>query len=210
MPSRAPWSRLLSLAAACSLVLAADGQERPAAEPRPAPRRIEAFPRHSFELAVSDDSVRGEYLRALGEGKSRFSLAFLGNADDDYLGSLQLMRFGEPSTDLPLELGLGLGFYAGRVDAPDADVYALTIGGAARYRFDTAFPTSVGFTLHFAPDATAFGDGERLIDLVARCELDVSSFATAFVGYRLVEADVGNGREPDFDRGFHVGVRIGL
>ena len=165
-------------------------------------------PRHAFEVALSHEAVWAGYRSPFRRAGGHFEVEALASDDDGYAGAVHVMRFTQPS-ELPLALGVGLGFYAGFVDEPDAEVYALTIGGAADYAFATEIPFRTGVEVSWAPDGTTFDDGEGLMDIRVRGELDLSSFAAAFVGYRWLEVDLDDESE-DLDRGFHIGVRIGF
>jgi len=64
--------------------------------------------------------------------------------------------------------------------------------------------------LSYAPDITTFDDGDQLVDFRVSAEAEVSSFATAFIGYRFVEVELSQGPDRDLDDQVHVGVRLGF
>ena len=166
------------------------------------------LPQHAFEVALSDDAVWGGYRSAFRRGSGHVEVEALASEDDDYAGSVRVMRFAQPA-DFPLGLGVGLGLFAGFVDEPDAEVYALTIGGAADDLFATEVPLRTGIEVSWAPDGTSFDDGEGVLDVRVRGELEISSFAAAFLGYRWLEVELDDESE-NLDRGFQIGVRIGF
>ncbi len=191
----------------CSTSARARAQE--AAEPLAPPAEVPG-PRHTFELAVDDDSIWAGYRNGLQRGERNvFELEFLASEGDDYAAAARMLRYGEP-LDVPVGLGVGLGFYAGFLDSPNAELYALTLSGAADYTFATEVPVRLASQVSWAPDATTFDEGEGLIDLDLRLELDVARSAALFARYRLLEAEVTGDHEPSLDRGFQVGVRIGV
>ena len=49
-----------------------------------------------------------------------------------------------------------------------------------------------------------------MLDLLVRFELDLSSWATGFVGYRHYEVELDDQGDHDLDTSFHVGVRLGF
>ena len=48
------------------------------------------------------------------------------------------------------------------------------------------------------------------VDVVARLEADLSSWATAFVGYRHLELDLDDEDDAELDKAFEIGVRLGF
>ena len=179
-----------------------------AAPPPPANTTL-VRPEHALELAVSDEAVWVSYRNRFALGDGFASLGFLAGDDDDLLLNGKVMRFGQPRGEVPLGLGVGIGFYAGFADEPHDDVYAVTLTGRAEYEFPTSIPTSLEAAVSFAPDATTFGDADELIDLLVRFEVDVSDYGKAFVGYRLLEADLDGERGYEFEEAVQVGVRLG-
>ena len=169
-------------------------------------------PTHELELYLNDDAVWVGFQTPLRRGEGHLLLGGFAGEDEDYLITAKLMRFGRPIQDDRFRLGVGLGAYAAWLDDPDHEnVYALTLSGSARYAFSTDVPTFFGFEGSFAPDVTTWDDGERLIDLMARFEAEISSFATGFIGYRFLEIELeDSGDERELDDQFHVGVRLGF
>ena len=167
-------------------------------------------PTNSLELALSSESAWLGYRHRFDQGDGFASLGLLVNEDDDFLLNGRMLRFGQPQSDLPLELGVGVSFYAGSIDKPDADIYAVALTGSASYTLSTDYPTSLGAQLSLAPDITTFSDGEDLIDASVRVEVELSRFATAFVGFRFLEVGVDRASDHEFDDRLHAGVRIGF
>ena len=167
--------------------------------------------RFEFELALSDDTFWATARSRFSRGEGYGSLGLLINDDKDVLLAAHLLRFARPNVDLPLEVGVGFGAYAGFPDEPDdQQAYALTLSATAAYFFETAYPTSLSALASVAPDVTTFDNGEDLLDILVRLEMEVGRHATAFVGYRFLEIDFENGSEVEFDDRIHLGVRLGL
>jgi hypothetical protein len=124
------------------------------------------------------------------------------------------MRFGEPKHDVPLGLGVGLGLFGARIDESNDELLAITLTGAADYAVDPVFgftyPTRVGLELSWAPNIATFIDGERVLDVLARVEVDLSTWATAFAGYRHLEVDLEDADDVELDSALQAGVRLGF
>jgi hypothetical protein len=171
-------------------------------------------PPHAIELALSGDGLWLTYRTGLHRGKGYGSLGLFLGTEDDVVLQGQLMRYGEPRADVPFGVGVGLGFFGAEVDETNDEVYAITLAGGADYALDRLFgftyPTRIGFEVSWAPDLATFGDGERVLDLLARVEADLSTWATAFVGYRHLEVDLANEDDAELDSAFQIGVRLGF
>ena len=171
-------------------------------------------PLHALEFAIGGDGVWFAYRSGLHRGDGYWTLGFLANQDDDLALVGRFMRFAEPSADAPLGLGLGLGVVGARVDESNDDLFAITLTGAADLAldqvYDLTYPTRVGIEVSYAPDAATFADGTRVLDVLARVEMDLSSWATAFAGYRQFEVDLENEDDAELDSAVHIGVRLGF
>lgn len=165
------------------------------------------------EVALSNETFWVALRTPLRAGPGFFELGFLASQDDDFFASARFLRTGSPSTLPELRLGLGLGLFGAwldQVNGRDEDVYGLALCGGARYAFRTELPTFVGIDLAYAPDVTTWDGGERLFDSVVRFEAEVSSFATAFVGYRFLEVELDRGTDHELDDRVQVGIRLGF
>jgi len=209
--SPARWAATAALLLLCTASAAAQRRGR---EPEPQePREPEYVPRGSttcLEFAVSGDALWVAYRDAFYRGEGYKTLGFLANSDDDYVLSGRWMRFGEPSVDTPLGIGVGFGLLAGTIDDPDSEVFAVTLTGSIDYELGIGYPVRFGVDATWAPDLSTFSDGEEVVDLLGRVELDLSTWATAFVGYRHFEMDLDAGGEHDFDKAVQGGVRLGF
>jgi hypothetical protein len=170
-------------------------------------------PPHAFEFALGGDGLALAYRNGLHRGKGYTSIGAFLSTDDDFVLHARLMRFGEPSADVPLGLGVGLGVFGARVEDPDDEVVAITLTGGADYALDhvleLTYPTRVGLELTWAPDVATFADGDRVLDVLGRVEVDLSTWATAFAGYRHLEVGLDDGGE-ELDSALQAGVRLGF
>ncbi len=178
------------------------GDERFSAEYEPSPRAV--------ELALGAETFWVAYRQRTRRGDGYGSIGLLGNADDDYLLNARLMRVGRPAGERALELGVGVGLYAAFLDDADAKAFALALTGGASYRVPWTYPTTFAAELSFAPDVSTLEDGERIVDVLARSEVELSPYATAFVGLRYVEIELEGGGDRKVDDSVHFGVRLGF
>jgi hypothetical protein len=209
------------LVSSCLLALAtlAGAQEREpyVADPdHPAPRETVPGddPPHAFELALGGDGVAFGYRSGLHRGDGYMEFAGFIGEDDDYAGHARLVRFGQPATDTPLGLGIGLGLFGAHVDDVHDEAFALPLTGVAEFAleevFELTYPTRVGLEVSWAPDVTTFADGTRVLDFLARAEADLSAWATVFAGYRRLEVDLENEGDAELDSAFQAGIRLGF
>lgn len=165
-------------------------------------------PSRFVELAVGADAIWLGGRFPLETGLGHLGLELLYSDDDDLLVTGRLLRFGEPLERLPLRLGVGLQAFAGFVDEPDDEAYGVGLVGSAAYELGTAYPSRFELTVAYAPDPLVFDDGEDLTDLRLSYELDVSSYAAAFVGWRDLEIGLEDASDAELDESLHVGVRL--
>ncbi|NOT32406.1 MAG: hypothetical protein HOP15_18325 [Planctomycetes bacterium] len=208
-------ARVLASTAGLVLLAAATSaqQREPRAEQdRPAqdePLQNDA-PGHAFELALGGDGLAAAYRSAFHRGGGYSVLGFFVNEDDDLALHARFLRFGEPGAEAPLALGIGVGVFAAAVDEQNAELVAITLSGAVEYEFELAYPVRLVLEASYAPDMATFLDGQRVLDVVGRVETDLSSWATAFAGYRHLEADLENAADPELDSALQIGVRLGV
>lgn len=166
-------------------------------------------PGHAFELALGGDGLALGYRNAFHRGRGHGTLGLFFGEDDDIAAHARILRYGEPDEDTPLALGIGLGVFGAFVDESDDELAAITLTGAAEYTFELDYPVRLGLEASYAPGMATFFDGDRVIDLLARAETDLSGWATAFLGYRHLEVDLDEG-DAELDGAFQLGVRLGF
>lgn len=184
----------------------------PRQEPPPAPpaaRALDPLPDSDVGLSFSADAA---WLTARGRlaHKGYADVGVLVNDDDDVVLRAGLLREARASADEALILGVGLGAYAAQLDGPDETVSALVLEALGGYVLPSELPARCTARVSIAPDVTTFGGGDSLVDFVAGVEVGVGSFASALLGYRVLELGLASGGNHTVERGAHFGVRIGF
>lgn len=206
--------RVLALATLVGASLAQEGGKHPQPprqenEPRERPEMTPG-PDRVLEFAASADSLWLGYRDVFPSAKGFTSYGFLAGEDDDLALSARLVRYGVPRRDTPLGLGIGLGLLGATIDESDEELLAVTLTGNVEYRLDLDYPLRFGLEASFAPGVATFFDGDRVLDLSGRVELELSDWAWAFVGYRHFTAHLDEAGSHDLDTAFQVGVRMGF
>lgn len=163
---------------------------------------------YDLGLSIGNKSVWATFRAPTTWGHLRVE-AF-GNLENEFLGSVHLMRFGRPDPTLPLDVGLGMGLYTGFLDDPSEEVVALALAASASWELATRVPSNVGAQVSFAPDILSWVDGESLLDFALRYELSFSEAASLQVGWRYFDIDTDDEDDRDLDAGFFVGILVGL
>ncbi|MGV6817300.1 MAG: YfaZ family outer membrane protein [Thiotrichales bacterium] len=164
-----------------------------------------------LDLALSEKTASIEFRmdsEFIGTGGAEFSLAGLFNQDDDFAASIGLLMRGMAAGDMPYHFGLGGRLYLAHLDRPGEDVPALALGGEGAYIIPGNMPSALVGELYYAPSVTTFNDGEDLLDLRLRFELEVVPSAKAFIGYRNVAVGLKGRPSYDVDENIHGGIRI--
>lgn len=150
----------------------------------------------------SDSSV-------IGWGGAELGLGFFYNDADDYVAQLSIMQRRQASKNTPLTLGVGLKMYLGSLDNVNQDIFAVGIGGEARYTFPGVMPMSLYFTAHYAPKITSFSDTEEILDTNIGFQVEILPQTVAFIGLRNLKLDLKSGQKYDMDDDrLHIGVRL--
>lgn len=166
-------------------------------------------PGHAFELALGADGLAFGYRNAFHRGRGHGALGLFVGEDNDVALHARILRYGEPAEDTPLALGIGLGAFAAFVDESNDELAAITLTGSVEYTVALEYPIRLGLEASYSPSIATFFDGDRVLDLLARAEADLSSWATAFVGYRHLAVDLEEG-DAELDGALQVGIRLGF
>ena len=164
-----------------------------------------------LELAFSDETANIEVQtdsENFGFSGSDLSAALFFNDEDDFAISAGLLVDGTPAGDQPFTYGLGGKIYYIDADVPNATTTAIALGVGIKFHIPARMPMAVGGDIYFAPDITAFGDADSLLDFRIRFEMDVLPNATAFAGYRRFEIDLDQGGDYELDDNPHIGIRF--
>ena len=174
---------------------------------------------NDLELALTSETAQITFRSdssLIGWGGAELGLGFFYNEVDDFVGQISLMQRRQASKNNPLTLGVGIRAYIGNIDRNmgnidivDEDIFALAVGGEIRYTFPGVMPTSLYFTVHYAPKITSFSDTEELVDANLGFQVEILPQTVAFFGVRSLEIDLNNGQSYDMDDDrVHVGVRL--
>jgi hypothetical protein len=183
--------------------------------PAPPPRQEEEVPADApapvadagqrwVELALSSETAWVAFGFPVS-GSGEVQAGVLVDSDEDFLALLRFVRTGRPLETEALELGVGLAGYVTSIHAQ-----AVALVGTAAYDLPVEVDARLALELAYAPRVTTFDDGEDLLDLLARFEIDLSAHATLFAGYRLIDVDRDERRDRELEHRAHVGIRLGF
>ena len=162
----------------------------------------------SLEVALSDDTVSGEFVTKVNPKNLYFSGSILHHDDNADLFGLGLDVRGKPRfTSTIQQTGLG-----GKVIFFDSNTFdggALALGGFFRHSFPGANLLSFRGSMYLAPGVVSFGDGDGYFEIGLRFEYEFSKQAFAFIGLKDIDIDIDK-RSKDIraDDGLHAGVLI--
>jgi hypothetical protein len=160
------------------------------------------------EIFLSERAAQFGYARPIGVTAGDLSAALFFNEDDDLMINGGLVVSGQPPGQLPFSFGAGAKAYAFSLDDVDEDVVAAALGGSVRYTIPANFPMHASAEAFYAPEITTSGDAENMLDFITRFEIEFIPRTSVFVGYRLLEADLDDGRDAELDDNIHVGLRL--
>jgi hypothetical protein len=166
-----------------------------------------------LDLGISKDSAYLVYLTkadSLGYGGADIGFGLFYTEDSDYLATAEVMVVGSSiSQRQDLEFGVGIKGYAGALDEPDENIYALALGAQARYVLPSSIPMGIVLEGFYAPGITSFGETERMREASLRYEIQVVPNTLGYVGYRMMKAEIKDYEDDvDLDENFHVGIRL--
>lgn len=162
-----------------------------------------------LEIALSGESANLEVKtesERYGFSGSDLSASIFFNEDDDFALSAGVLVDGTPAGDQPLTFGLGGKIYYINLDDLNADSTALALGFGVTYHIPGSMPIAIGGDAYIAPDVTAFGDGEEVMDVRLKLEVGILPNASAFIGYRQFEIDLKDGEDYELDENGHAGI----
>lgn len=159
----------------------------------------------SVDVALSSDAIGVAYGTNLRSAELVFGGLVNRDTHDKY-AAVGLLAHGEGSGNERIEVGVGGKLYG--VHGDDQDLYALGLGGKARW-FPGNGPIAVGGYAFLAPRVVTAGDGKQFWDAGVHVDWEiVKRTATVFVGYRKVRAEFDNGQKVDIDKGAMAGVTM--
>ncbi|HEX5057025.1 MAG TPA: YfaZ family outer membrane protein [Gammaproteobacteria bacterium] len=190
---------------------------------------INAAHARGLDISIGNEAAQITYLSEsygqIGIGGNDIGVGFFYNENNDMVVNGGLLVTGNSlGANRAFQAGVGVKGYAGylhdpedrtdiypapkRVDEDSDSVSAIGIGGKLAYILPSRTPLSLSLEAYYAPDITAFGDNEGLLEAVARFEVEIAPTTRFFVGYRKLEVDFKNGDEYPLDETGHVGIRF--
>ncbi len=205
-----PGARSLPIASAASANPDAPSLQDPQGPP-PQPRHADyeqPLPANSVELAVGTDAFHVNYRGLLHPGGGYGQLEWLSDNEEHTALNARLMRFSARDAAFPQTFGVGIGAHAAFDRETDLDAYGFSLIGSVYYDFDTDVPTNIALDLAYAPDITTFADGDSIFDAQISFGVDISPWASTFLGYRHLSVDYETGAELDLADQVMLGVRL--
>jgi hypothetical protein len=187
---------------------------------------INAAHARGLDISIGNESAQITYLYEsygqIGIGGNDIGVGFFYNENDDVVVNGGLLVTGNSlGENRAFQAGVGVKGYAGYLNDPekrtdvhpqvdkDSDsVSAIGIGGKLAYILPSRTPLSISLEAYYAPDITAFGDNDGLLEALLRFEVEIAPTTRFFVGYRKLEVDFKNGDEYPLDDAGHVGIRF--
>ncbi|MEM7293432.1 MAG: YfaZ family outer membrane protein [Pseudomonadota bacterium] len=168
-----------------------------------------------LDISLSGETASIVYLTdssSIGYGGADVGFGAFFNEDSDVIATAQFNVIGKAATEnQPVQFGVGAKAYLGVLDDADVELGAIAIGAQARYVIPSSVaPMAASATVYYAPDVTSFGDTESLLEIVLRYEFEIVPSTSAYVGYRLLEADFEEVDNVELDDEIHFGIRFSL
>lgn len=164
-------------------------------------------------LNLGDDTAElnlRQELSVRSPDETRVGASLLFNEVGDVIGSGYIQVLGDLQPGFQaLSYGAGIKGYGARLDDADTTLGAVGLGGMLRLDIpQTSIPMALVVEGYVAPDITTSGRGEGLVDLMARYEFRFARSASAYIGYRYMEIDLGGASDYEVDDDFLVGIRL--
>ncbi len=161
------------------------------------------------EVALSNDTIQLRYYDHIDSNERRlWGGGFLGEERDIVLnaGLLWPVELGQR-----FDVALGPNLIAALLSDENQDIMAVSIGGEARFFFDSSRRFAIAGAAYYAPDILTFGSADNIVDLWARAELKFSDRVIGYAGMRWFEFDLIDGSgERTLQEEVFVGVRYRL
>lgn len=161
-----------------------------------------------LEIFVSERAVQAAYDRPMGASNADVSVAGFFNEDDDIMLNGGLVVSGQPAGQLPFSFEAGVKAYVFSLDNVDEDLAVGALGGRVRYTIPANIPMHVSAEAFYAPEILTTSAGDNMLDMNMRLEVEFIPRTTGFIGYRMLEVDLNDGRDVELDDNIHVGLRL--
>lgn len=153
------------------------------------------------------------------DGGSEVALGgFISEAGDNLLHATLLARGYRQALTSQYHISAGMKLIGGEIEIPEeiaVDVEAESVGALALgfqagllIRPDRFNPVELTFEGFYAPSITSFSDAERYGEVTARLQVDVTSRARAYIGYRRMRFDTDEFEDVTLDRSAHFGLTL--
>lgn len=152
------------------------------------------------------------------DGGSELSIgAFISEADDKLLHATLLARGIRRAQTSQYHISAGMKLIGGDIDITDESdiedsdsVGALALGFQAGLTLvPTQFnPVELTFEGFYAPSITSFSDAERFGEVTARLQVEITTRARAYIGYRRMRFDTEEYENVTLDRSAHFGLSL--
>jgi hypothetical protein len=86
-------------------------------------------------------------------------------------------------------------------------VLSAALGGRVGYTIPANIPLLITVEGFYAPEVLST-EGENMLDLITRFEVEFIPRTLGFIGYRLFEVDLEGRDEVQLDDNIHVGLRL--
>jgi hypothetical protein len=169
-----------------------------------------------LELALGDKAIQLSYLTSatvMGAQEQNINFGLLLTEERDIVGSVGITApalLGDTQFTKWLSIAFGArGYFSLIAEPPEIEVFSLAPGLDFRFTLPTETPMRLTGSFYYAPKIMTFGDADDMYDFTARYEVDFTSTATGFIGYRLLRYDQ-EADDPrfDVDDDIHLGVRV--
>jgi hypothetical protein len=117
-----------------------------------------------------------------------------------------LARIGEIE-QRRLTFSVGPRMYAAFLSTENNDIFAIAIGGEARYRLGREQSASIMLAAYYAPDIITFGTADNVSDVTLRIDFGLNSAVNVFAGYRIFEIETLTAGDHEIDDHLHLGFR---
>lgn len=163
----------------------------------------------AMEVYISEDAVQGMYARQLNIqefGRTEVRAGVFYNEARDLIAIADgLARIGEIE-QRRLTFGAGPRMYAAFLNTENEDIFAIGIGGEARYRLGREQSASIMLAAYYAPDIMTFGTADNMSDVTLRIDFGLNSAVNVFAGYRILEIETLT-EDREIDDHLHLGFR---
>lgn len=170
-----------------------------------------------FSLYFDSDPLYSDN-EGIRDGGSELSIGgFISEADDRLIHATLLARGVRLAQTSQYHISAGMKLIGGDIDIAElsdtedsATVGALALGFQAGITIVPAQfnPVELTFEGFYAPSITSFSDAERFGEVTARLQIEITTRARAYIGYRRMRFDTDDFDDVTLDRSAHFGLSL--